>query len=84
MTSSKKTSMDIFATIATKVVTIVGIASYTSGLQKWNGAADILNRNPTDIIKRDTFRYRGLYQASDEPSIAYSVPVAMLDKPVST
>jgi len=45
--------MDIFATIATKVVTIVGIASYTSGLQKWNGAADILNKKPTDSIIND-------------------------------
>ena len=36
--------------MATKVVTIVGIASYTSGLQKWKGAALILNKNPTDII----------------------------------
>jgi hypothetical protein len=41
------------AIIATKVVTIVGIASYTSGLQKWKGAADILNKNPTDIIIKD-------------------------------
>ena len=36
--------------MATKVVTIVGIASYTSGLQKWKGAALILNKNPTYII----------------------------------
>jgi hypothetical protein len=42
--------MEIFAIIATKVVTNVGIESYTSGLQKWNGAEDILNKNPTDII----------------------------------
>jgi hypothetical protein len=35
--------------MATKVVTIVGIASYTSGLQKWKGAAETLNKNPTDI-----------------------------------
>jgi len=41
--------MDIFAIMATKVVTIVGIASYTSGLQKWKGAAETLNKNPTDI-----------------------------------
>jgi len=41
--------------IATNVVTIVGIASYTSGLQKWNGAADILNKNPTDNIIKDKF-----------------------------
>jgi hypothetical protein len=37
------------AIIATKVVTMVGIASYTSGLQKWKGAAETLNKNPTDI-----------------------------------
>ena len=38
------------AIIATKVVTMVGIASYTSGLQKWNGAALTLNKNPTENI----------------------------------
>jgi hypothetical protein len=43
------------ATIATKVVTIVGIASYTSGLQKWKGAAEILNKNPALIINREKF-----------------------------
>lgn len=32
--SSKKTKMEILAIIATNVVTIVGMASYTSGLQK--------------------------------------------------
>lgn len=42
--------MDTLAIKATNVVTIVGIASYTSGLQKWNGAALILNKNPTDSI----------------------------------
>ena len=42
--------MEIFGMIATNVVTKVGIALYTSGLQKWNGAADILNKNPTDIM----------------------------------
>lgn len=41
--------MEIFDTIATNVVTTVGIESYTSGLQKWKGAAETLNRNPTDI-----------------------------------
>ena len=46
---NKKIKIDILAIIATKVVTIVGIASYTSGLQKWNGAAETLNKNPTDI-----------------------------------
>jgi hypothetical protein len=44
--------IDILAIIATKVVTIVGIASYTSGLQKWKGAAETLNKNPTDINKK--------------------------------
>jgi len=39
--------------MATNVVTIVGIASYTSGLQKWKGAALILNKNPTDKIIND-------------------------------
>jgi len=43
-------NIDIFAIRATKVVTIVGIASYTSGLQKWKGAAPILNKKPTDSI----------------------------------
>jgi hypothetical protein len=41
--------------MATKVVTIVGIPSYTSGDQKWKGAADILNKNPTDIINKEIF-----------------------------
>ena len=41
--------------IATNVVTIVGIASYTSGDQKWNGAALTLNKNPIVNIKREKF-----------------------------
>jgi hypothetical protein len=41
--------------MATKVVTIVGIASYTSGDQKWNGAAPILNKKPTLNINREKF-----------------------------
>lgn len=45
--------IDIFAIIATKVVTIVGIPSYTSGDQKWKGAALTLNKNPTAIIIND-------------------------------
>jgi hypothetical protein len=28
---------------------MVGAPSYTSGVQKWKGAAEILNRNPTKI-----------------------------------
>ena len=47
--------MDILAIIATKVVTIVGIASYTSGDQKWNGAALTLNKKPTLKISKAKF-----------------------------
>jgi len=36
--------------MATYVITIVGITSQTSGLQKWNGAALTLNKNPTYTI----------------------------------
>jgi len=39
--------------MATKVVTTVGIASYTSGDQKWNGAALTLNKNPILNINKD-------------------------------
>jgi hypothetical protein len=53
MNSNNNISIEILAIIATNVVTIVGIASYTSGLQKWNGADDILNKRPTDIITKD-------------------------------
>lgn len=42
----KKIKRVILATIATNVVTRVGIESYTPGLQKWKGAADILNKKP--------------------------------------
>ena len=45
-------NIDILDTIATKVVTIVGIASYTSGDQKWNGAALTLNKKPTLNISK--------------------------------
>jgi len=48
-------NIDILAIIATNVVTIVGIASYTSGLQKWKGAALTLNKNPTLKISNDIF-----------------------------
>jgi hypothetical protein len=44
--------------MATKVVTTVGIALYTSGLQKWKGAADILNKNPTERIKNAIWIYK--------------------------
>jgi hypothetical protein len=53
--SKKKINIDIFAIIATNVVTKVGMASYTSGDQKWNGAALTLNKNPTLKISKDTF-----------------------------
>jgi hypothetical protein len=39
--------------MATNVVTIVGIASYTSGDQKWKGAALTLNKNPIVNIARE-------------------------------
>jgi hypothetical protein len=39
--------------MATNVVTTVGIASYTSGLQKWKGAALTLNKKPIDIITKE-------------------------------
>jgi hypothetical protein len=42
-------NIETLAIKATKAVTIVGIASYTSGAQKWNGAALTLNKNP--IVK---------------------------------
>jgi hypothetical protein len=32
------------------VVTIVGVPSYTSGAQLWNGAAATLNKNPILVI----------------------------------
>ena len=48
--SINKAKIDIFGTIAIYVVTIVGTPSYTSGDQKWNGAALTLNRNPTKRI----------------------------------
>jgi hypothetical protein len=35
--------------MAIKVVTMVGTPSYTSGDHQWNGAAAILNKNPTEI-----------------------------------
>ena len=54
--------MDILAIIATKVVTTVGIASYTSGLQKWNGAAETLNKNPTAINNKLISMYEDSYQ----------------------
>jgi hypothetical protein len=55
--SNNKINKDTLAIIATKVVTIVGIASYTSGLQKWNGAAAILNNKPIEIIVKGNCIY---------------------------
>ena len=43
----------IFAIIDIKVVTTVGTPSYTSGLQEWKGAADILNKKPIDNIIKE-------------------------------
>ena len=40
-----------FTTVDINMVKIVGAPSYTSGVQKWNGAAEILNRKPTKINK---------------------------------
>jgi hypothetical protein len=34
---------------------MVGIASYTSGDQKWNGAALTLNKNPIVKISKEKF-----------------------------
>ena len=39
----------IFGTIVKKSVTDVGDPSYTSGAHIWNGTAEILNANPTNI-----------------------------------
>jgi len=44
------------AIIATNVVTIVGIASYTSGDQKWKGAALTLNKNPILKINKEKLK----------------------------
>ena len=38
-----------FGTTAKNKVTDVGEPSYTSGAHIWNGTADILNANPTNI-----------------------------------
>ena len=44
--------IDSLGIIVSHVVTIVGVPSYTSGSQLWNGAAATLNRNPTARIIR--------------------------------
>ena len=43
------------------VVTMVGTPSYTSGDQKWNGAALILNKNPVIIIIKLISKKSGSY-----------------------
>jgi hypothetical protein len=43
--------------MATKIVTLVARESLTSGDQKWKGAADTLNKYPTDIISKAKFKY---------------------------
>jgi hypothetical protein len=50
--SSRNTRIEILGIIVSQVVTIVGVPSYTSGAQLWNGAAAILNRKPTTVIVR--------------------------------
>ena len=44
--------IDTFGTIEKNAVTEVGAPSYTSGAQKWNGAALSLKRNPNKINKK--------------------------------
>jgi hypothetical protein len=53
--------MDILAKLAKNVVTIVGTPSYTSGDHQWKGAADILNKNPTDNKIKEIYKYVCLY-----------------------
>lgn len=48
--SSSRMKIDSLGIIVSHVVTIVGVPSYTSGDQLWNGAADTLNRKPTARI----------------------------------
>ena len=40
----------VFTTVLMKAVKKVGVPSYTSGVQKWNGAADTLKPMPSSII----------------------------------
>jgi hypothetical protein len=42
------------------MVKIVGAPSYTSGVQKWKGAAEILNKKPTKINKTPIERKIGV------------------------
>lgn len=41
--------MEILGIVLSHAVTIVGVPSYTSGAQLWNGAAATLNRKPAPI-----------------------------------
>ena len=43
-----------FTTAAMKPVTMCGLPSYTSGLQKWKGTAPTLNRKALKIINKPT------------------------------
>jgi hypothetical protein len=45
-----------FGVIEKKAVTLVGAPSYTSGAQKWKGAAVSLNKKPTAIKRIPTER----------------------------
>jgi hypothetical protein len=47
----KAAKLAAFTTVDINIVKMVGAPSYTSGVQKWKGAAEILNRNPTIINK---------------------------------
>lgn len=52
---------------------MVGTPSYTSGDQKWKGAALILNRNPTRKITKPKSIKKGLYHANPPSDIEYMV-----------
>ncbi len=45
----KAAKLAAFTTVDMNIVKMVGAPSYTSGVQKWNGAAEILNKKPTKI-----------------------------------
>lgn len=62
-------NIDTFGTIAIYVVTIVGTPSYTSGDQKWKGAALTLNKNPTRNTMSPKFIKKGLYQTNPSSAI---------------
>lgn len=51
---SNNMKIEILGITVSHVVTKVGVPSYTSGAQLWNGAEATLNRNPTAIIIRPT------------------------------